>query len=146
MEGSVFTVRQFDHVNLHVRDVERAIRFYTEVLGLPLVRRDVNAAGQITFAAVKAGPQLIDLMPRPDYRPPDEPEPRSEGVNHIALVIEATDPQALIAYLRERGAEVYRGPVQVKGAYGMGTAIYFYDPDRHAIELKQYPPGATEVS
>src|SRR5919109_4524654 len=141
----MLTVKQFDHANLHVRDIERAIQFYTEVLGLPLVRRDVNAAGQTTFVSVKAGPQLIDLMPRPDYQPPVEPEPRQEGVNHFALVIEPADPQALIAYLRRHGAEVYRGPVEVSGAYGMGTAIYFFDPDRHAIELKQYPAGATEV-
>lgn len=139
-------VKQFDHVNLHVRDVERAIAFYTEVLGLKLVRRDVNADGQTTFVSVKAGPQIIDLMPRPDYQPPLESEPRSQGFNHLALVIEPTDPHELIAYLKAHGAEVYRGPVQVSGAYGMGTAVYFFDPDRHAIELKQYPEGAAEIT
>ena len=138
-------VKQIDHVNLHVTDIERATRFYTEVLGMKLVRRDVDAGGQATFVSVKAGTQIVDLMPGPDYRPPSDPEPRREGMNHLALVVESVDPTALIAYLRANGADVYRGPVEVGGAYGMGTAVYFFDPDRHAVELKQYPPDAREV-
>ena len=136
-------VRQFDHVNLAVQDVERATRFYTDVLGLKLVRRDVDREGRATFVSVKTGAQIIDLMPKPDYQPPADPW--AAGWDHLALVIEPCDPYALIEHLKSSGAEVYRGPVQVSGAYGMGTAVYFFDPDRHAVELKQYPPDAKEV-
>ncbi len=136
-------VRQFDHVNMHVQDVERATRFYTEMLGLKLVRRDVDRAGNATFVSVKTGAQIIDLMPKPDYHPPADPW--AAGWDHLALVIEPCDPYELIEHLKAGGAEVYRGPVQVSGAYGMGTAVYFLDPDRHAVELKQYPPNAQEV-
>jgi catechol 2,3-dioxygenase-like lactoylglutathione lyase family enzyme len=137
-------VKQFDHVNLAVQDVERATRFYTEVLGLKLVRRDVDALGRATFVSVKAGPQIVDLMPKDDYEPPENPW--AGGWDHLALVVEPCDPRELIAYLRASGVEVYRGPVEVSGAYGMGTAVYFLDPDRHAVELKQYPPGAEELT
>jgi glyoxylase I family protein len=137
-------VKQFDHVNLAVRDIERATRFYTEVLGLKLVRRDVDDEGRATFVSVKTGLQIVDLMARPDYQPPEDPW--AGGWDHLALVVEPCDPQALIAHLSAGGAEVYRGPVEVSGAYGMGTAVYFLDPDRHAVELKQYPAGAVEVS
>ena len=85
-------------------------------------------------------------MPHPDYQPPEEPEPRRGGVNHLALVIEPGDPYAFIEYWQAHGATVYRGPVRVSGAYGMGTAVYSFAPDRHAIELKQYPPGAEVVT
>jgi catechol 2,3-dioxygenase-like lactoylglutathione lyase family enzyme len=141
----VIRVRQFDHVNLNVRDVERSVRFYVDVLGLPVVRRDVDAAGRVTFVSVKAGPQIIDFRPVPDYAPPAEPDPRVQGYNHLALVVEPIDPAELIAYLRGRGVEIQRGPVDNGGAYGTGTAIYFYDPDRYIVELKQYPPGAREL-
>ena len=137
-------VRQFDHVNLRVQDVERATRFYTEVLGLKLVRRDVDGEGRATFVSVKTGAQIIDLMPKPDLQPPADPW--AAGWDHLALVIEPCDPYELIEHLKAGGAEVYRGPVQVSGAYGMGTAVYFLDPDRHAVELKQYPPDAQEVT
>jgi catechol 2,3-dioxygenase-like lactoylglutathione lyase family enzyme len=141
----VISVRQLDHVNLTVRDVERSVRFYGEVLGLPVVRRDVDASGAVTFVSVKAGRQIIDFRPRPDYQPPAEPDPRVHGYNHLALVIDPVDPAALIAHLRAQGVEIQRGPVQNGGAYGVGTAIYFYDPDRYVVELKQYPPGAREL-
>ena len=139
-------VRQFDHVNLNVRDVERSVRFYGEVLGMKLVRRDVDAAGKVTFVAVKAGPQIVDLRPKPEYDPPAEPDPRTQGYNHLALLVDPLDGQALIAHLKALGVEIQRGPVQNRGAYGMGTAIYFYDPDRYVVELKWYPPGAQEVT
>jgi catechol 2,3-dioxygenase-like lactoylglutathione lyase family enzyme len=142
----VIRVKQFDHVNLNVRDVERSVRFYREVLGLPVVRRDVDAAGAVTFVSVKPGPQIIDFRPQPDYQPPAEPDPRRQGYNHLALVIEPFDPAELIAYLRARGVEIQRGPVDNGGAYGTGTAIYFYDPDRYVVELKQYPAGAEELA
>jgi catechol 2,3-dioxygenase-like lactoylglutathione lyase family enzyme len=141
----VIRVRQFDHVNLNVADVDRSVRFYTEVLGLPVVRRDVDVDGAVTFVSVKAGPQIIDFRPRPEYRPPAEPDPRVQGYNHLALVIEPVDPRELIAYLRGRGVEIQRGPVDNGGAYGIGTAVYFYDPDRYVVELKQYPAGAREL-
>ena len=135
-------VRQFDHVNLNVRDVERSIEFYGRVLGLPLVRRDVDANGRTTFVAVKAGPQIVDLRPVPDFEPPAKPE----GFNHLAFTIEALYPDSLVDYLKSQGVDIQRGPVQNGGAYGRGTAIYFYDPDRYVIELKFYPPGAKELT
>jgi len=43
------------------------------------------------------------------------------------------------------GVEIQRGPVRNRGARGLGTALYVYDPDRYVVELKFYPPGAAEV-
>jgi len=139
----MINVRQFDHVNLNVRDVERSVRFYKDVLGLPLVRRDVDANGKTTFVAVKAGPQIVDMRPKAAFDPPDQGSP---GYNHLALEVEPMDPDALVAYLKEKGVEIQRGPVQNKGAKGMGTAIYFYDPDRYVVELKWYQLGTMEVA
>jgi catechol 2,3-dioxygenase-like lactoylglutathione lyase family enzyme len=138
----MINVRQFDHVNLNVRDVERSVRFYQEVLGLPLVRRDVDAQGKVTFVAVKAGPQIVDMRPKAAFDPPDQGAP---AYNHLALEIEPVDGEAVVAYLKQLGVEIQRGPVQNKGAKGMGTALYFYDPDRYVVELKWYQPGAAEV-
>jgi catechol 2,3-dioxygenase-like lactoylglutathione lyase family enzyme len=142
----VIRVSQFDHVNLNVREIERSLRFYRDVLGLPLVRRDVDAGGQVSFVAVKAGPQIVDLRPVPDYEPPARPDPRTQGFNHLAFAIEPVDADALVAHLKGRGVEIQRGPVRNLGARGLGTALYVYDPDRYVVELKFYPPGAAEVS
>lgn len=125
----------FDHVNLHCRDIERSIQFYTNVLHLPLCRCDRNEHGDVTFVSVQVGPAIVDLMPRPHY----EPRPvEQEGVNHFALEIAPCDADALAAQLRAQGVDVYEGPVERLGARGMGTALYLRDPDGHGIELKQY--------
>src|SRR5205823_12755979 len=126
----VIKVSQFDHVNLNVRDAERSLRFYRDVLGLPVVRWDVDAAGRVSFFAVKAGPQIIDLRPVPDFQPPAQPDPRSQGFNHLAFAIEPVDADALVAHLTSHGVEIQRGPVRNLGARGLGTALYVYDPDR----------------
>jgi catechol 2,3-dioxygenase-like lactoylglutathione lyase family enzyme len=142
----VLRVLQFDHVNLNVRDLDRTLRFYRDLLGLPLVRRDVDPSGRVTFAAVKAGPQIVDLRPVPDYQPPAAPDPRSQGFNHLAFEIAPVDPNALVAHLKAHDVEIQRGPVRNLGARGLGTALYVYDPDRYVVELKFYPPGAAEVT
>src|SRR5438128_2421385 len=76
-----------DHANLHVSDVEAAVRFYTEVLGLAVrdvLRRDDT--GRATFVELGAGDQTVFLMEQRDYRPPAE---RSErGLNHICLLVD----------------------------------------------------------
>ena len=128
--------RGYDHVNLACRDIERSIRFYTEVLNLPLCRCDRNQQGAITFVSVQAGPSIIDLMPA---RPGTEPEIAKLGMNHLALEIAPCDADALVEQLRTQGVEVYEGPVRRQGAKGMGIAVYLRDPDGHGVELKQYP-------
>lgn len=127
--------RGYDHVNLQCRDIERSIRFYTEVLNLPLCRCDHNTAGEITFVSVQAGPAIVDLMPRPAYTPPPAEQ---AGMNHFALEIARCDAAQLAADLRAQGVEVYEGPVRRQGARGMGDAVYLRDPDGYGIELKQY--------
>ena len=127
--------RGYDHVNLQCRDIERSVRFYTELLNLALCRCDRNAAGAITFVSVQAGPAIVDLMPRPAYTPPPAEQ---AGMNHFALEIAPCDAEQLAADLRAQGVDVYEGPVRRQGAKGMGFAVYLRDPDGHGIELKQY--------
>jgi len=125
-------VKDFDHLVLNVRDVERALAFYCGPLGLEPVRVDEWRAGQVPFPSVRISPTaIIDLLDRP----------RGESnVDHICLVVEPLDWQQVI----DAGTfDVLEGPVGRFGARGEATSIYVRDPEGNTVELRWYPEDAT---
>ncbi len=60
------------------------------------------------------------------------------GYDHLALVVEGTNPDALAERLAEAGVEIERRSENVVGARGSGEALYVRDPDGYLIELKFY--------
>ena len=123
----------FDHVNLKTRDMDRAINFYTDVLGLRLVRAERDAQGSVRFASLRIGDMLIDLQPNDgDW------SSETTGLNHIAILVEPTDLDALAATFRDLGIEITEGPVRRQGAFGFGQALYIKDPDGHGVEIKHH--------
>ncbi|MEZ4523256.1 MAG: VOC family protein [Thermomicrobiales bacterium] len=134
------TVIGFDHINIKSRDIERSIEFYTSVLGLRLVRLDRDEEGDIHFAAVRVGDELIDIQPDSSV---DWNADRT-GLNHMALLIEPADLETIADRCREMGIPITDGPVARQGAYGMGWALYIQDPDGHGIELKHYEQPRAE--
>jgi glyoxylase I family protein len=124
------TVAELDHVVLRCRDIERALGFYTGVLGLAVERR----IEQLGLVQLRAGRSMIDLVPA--HAPRDE---AGLNVDHVCLGIDTADMLAAAAYLRERGVEVMGDPVDRYGARGTGQSIYVKDPEGNVLELKQMP-------
>src|SRR5438067_1621515 len=77
--------RALDHVNLHVRDADAALRFYTDVLGLTIDDVERDDQGRATFVVLHAGPQNVFLMRRPQYQVPADRNDR--GLNHVCLEV-----------------------------------------------------------
>ena len=125
-----FRIEELDHVVLRCRDQERALGFYTGLLGCTEERR-IEAIGLIQL---RAGQSLIDLHPAVEPAPPSEP-----NVDHFCLGIEAADMAAVVRYLDEHGVEVVGEPTVRYGARGMGLSIYVRDPEGNVVELKQKP-------
>ncbi len=134
-----FQVLGLDHVVLRVRDIERALAFYRDVLGCTLER----SLEDIGLYQLRAGRSLIDLVPvESELGRMGGAPPSSEGrnVDHIALRIDPFDPEALRAHLEAHG--ITPGEVARRyGAEGQGPSIYIGDPDGNTIELKG-PPEA----
>jgi catechol 2,3-dioxygenase-like lactoylglutathione lyase family enzyme len=125
-----------DHANLHVRDVEASLRFYTEALGLELAEvLDRDSGGRPTFVELHAGEQTVFLMARPDYRAPEDRHAR--GLNHLCFLIDSTDPDALQAALRARGIAIRGTRRGGRGKRRPTFSVYVEDPDGHGIELEQ---------
>ena len=119
------------HTMLRVGDLEKALAFYTEVLGMRLLRRKDYPDGRFTLAFVGFGPEseqaALELTHNWDT-------PRYELGNaygHIAL--EVPDAAAACAEIKRRGGVVTReaGPMK----HGTTVIAFVQDPDGYKIEL-----------
>jgi glyoxylase I family protein len=118
-----------DHVVFRVTDIQKTVAFYKDVLGL-VVERIYDKLG---LYQVRCGANLIDLVSVPEGAKLAAPQDR--GIEHLCLSVDA-DLDELIAYFAAKGIKVIRGPMEVYGARGFGTAIYILDPDGYELELK----------
>ncbi len=121
------------HTMLRVGDLDRSIAFYTEVLGMRLLRRRDYPEGRFTLAFVGYGPEseqaAIELTHNWDT-------PRYDlggGFGHVAL--EVPDAAAACAEIKRRGGTVTReaGPTK----HGTTVIAFVQDPDGYKIELIQ---------
>lgn len=116
-----------DHFVLNVADVERSVAWYVERLGLTPLRLDEWRRGEVLFASVRIDDTtIIDLF---------QNERSGTNVDHVCLVIEPTDLEALAA---SGEFDVQSGPSEVFGAQGMGRSVYVSDPDGNTVELRDY--------
>ena len=126
-----------DHIVIRVKDVERAIQFYTEILGLEPHRVDEYRAGDVPFPCARINARtIIDLKPWPDEEPVRDGR---RNLDHYCLVLESTDMRQVGERLREQGVTVsVAEPVQRSGAHGMASSIYIEDWEGNQIELRHY--------
>lgn len=128
-------VTDIDHVAIRVGDIEQALSFYHDLLGLPIRDREKFENDELPFVAVVAGGRHLHLVPT---------EERFDvSGEHICLLLrsDGTDSQNAIeeylSELRAAGIEVEEGePRERLGAYGRDWAAYVRDPDDRRIELK----------
>lgn len=127
-------VTGFDHIVLRVRDKDRMLGFYVDVLGLS-VDRDRPELG---LTHVRAGPQMIDLVTL------DGPlgktggaAPGQEGRNldHFALQVRPFDEAAIRRHLAAHDVDIVEEG-QRYGADGDGFSLYVRDPEGNTVELK----------
>ena len=123
-------------VRYQIKDVDRAIKFYTELLGFKLERKAGAAFAMISRGSLQlvlSGPGSSGARPMPDGR---SQEPG--GWNRIILYVSDLDAQ--IGRLKTAGAH-FRN--QVEAGPG-GTQIQVEDPDGNPIELHQSEAGAAK--
>ena len=124
-------INAFDHLVLRVDDLDGALSFYTEVLGLEPLRVDEFRRGEVPFPSVRISENsLIDLVPKSRM-------PGSNNVDHFCLVVEG-DLGELAAELEARGVKMTGEAGRRWGAHGYGDSIYVMDPEGNTIELKSY--------
>ncbi len=135
MAPASFEVTDVDHVAIRVSDIDQALAFYHELLGLRVRDRSAFEAGELPFVAVVAGGRHLHLVPTD--------EPFETATEHVCLLLRCddTDTRAamdtLLEELRAAHVPVLEGePVERLGAYGRDWAAYVRDPDGRVVELK----------
>lgn len=111
-----------DHIGLHISDLEKALRFYEETLGLRLHK--LMRIGEAEIAFLHLNGTYLELVHRPGS--PEGP-PRGRW-SHIALHVDDFD--GLVQRLEEEGLELRRLtlPDGIR-------IIFFKDPDGHDVEV-----------
>jgi catechol 2,3-dioxygenase-like lactoylglutathione lyase family enzyme len=122
-----------DHVVVNTQDVEQAIYFYRDVLGLEILRLEEFRAGQVGFPSAWVSPEtIIDLRPRAAG------ERVTPNLDHYYLMVGATDMHQLHAELKAKGITVEDTVRPAWGAQGYGQQFKLWDPDGNKIELRCY--------
>ena len=149
--------RGVDHINLVVSDLERSVRFYTEVLGFRKTADVVmegdwieaiiglkGVRGLVAFVEPPGGGprfELLQYVTPPGAVLPENSRANTRGLRHVAFRVD--DIAAMAARLRAAGVTLFSEPVRVpagvvKFAAGDKTLLYFLDPDGVILELAEY--------
>jgi len=135
-----------DHFAFQVSDLDTAIGFYTETLGLKLLFRELDEVHHEAFAFLElngANLELLQLLDENNHPiSSDSPrweENRLEGemrqpyCPHLAIQVEAID--RLVATLNEKRVPIVEGPLEIPGKVRW---LYVSDPDENVIEFVQW--------
>lgn len=119
------------HTMLRTGDLDRAIDFYTRVLGMQLLRRHDYPEGKFTLAFLGYGPESENTVIELTYNWGVASYDLGKAYGHIA--IEVDDVYAACAEAKARGATI----VREAGPMNAGTTIiaFLTDPDGYFIEL-----------
>ncbi len=122
---------ELDHLILNVNERARSIAFYEDVLEL------VHEGEDGPFSILRVTPRFVLLLSAA----------ATAGGDHLAFAMSRNEFDAALARIRSAGipfGDAYdtvganSGPGDETGSRGIGKAVYFFDPDRHLLEIRHY--------
>ena len=119
------------HTMLRVGDLEKSLSFYTEVLGMRLLRRKEYPSGRFTLAFVGYGEESDHSVLELTHNWDTDRYDLGDGYGHIALGVD--DIQGVCAAIRSKGGRVVREPGPMK--HGSTVIAFVEDPDGYKVEL-----------
>ena len=122
------------HTMLRVADLERSITFYTDVLGMDLLRKNVNEEYEYTLAFLGYGDESHGSVIELTYNWGKTKYEQGDAFGHIAIGV--NDIYKTCDALRAGTAKIIREPGPVKG--GKTEIAFVEDPDGYKIELIQF--------
>jgi len=119
------------HTMLRVGDLEKSLAFYTDVLGMRLLRRKDYPEGRFTLAFIGFGDETSNTVLELTHNWDTTCYAIGSGYGHIAIGVD--DVYSTCEKIRAQGGKVVRepGPMQ----HGTTVLAFVEDPDGYKIEL-----------
>jgi lactoylglutathione lyase len=127
--------RRMLHVVYRVGDLDKTIKFYTECLGMKLLRKRDIPEEKYTNAFLGYGPEDTNFVVELTYNYGVDKYDIGTGFGHFGLAVE--DVQKVVDLVKAKGGKVTREPGPVKG--GKSIIAFVEDPDGYKFELIQRP-------
>ncbi|WP_373547276.1 lactoylglutathione lyase [Chamaesiphon sp.] len=121
------------HTMLRVGDLEASIRFYCDVLGMKLLRRDDFPDGRFTLAFVGYGDESNHTAIELTYNWDTSAYTLGDAYGHIAIGVD--DIYATCDAITAKGGKVIRAPGAMK--HGTTVIAFVEDPTGYKVELIQ---------
>jgi len=125
--------RRMLHVVYRVGDLDKTIKFYTECLGMKLLRRRDIPEEKYTNAFLGYGPEDTNFVVELTYNYGVDKYDIGTGFGHFGIAVE--DVQKVVDLVKAKGGKVTREPGPVKG--GKSIIAFVEDPDGYKFELIQ---------
>ncbi len=137
MSSAPFQITGLDHLVLRVRDLDRMVRFYCDVLGCRVEREQT----ELGLTQIRAGRSLIDLVTidgKLGRMGGAAPGKEGRNLDHFCVTIAGYDEAGIRAYLNAHRVEIGEAGSRY-GADGEGPSLYVNDPEGNVVELKGPP-------
>ncbi|KAF7147099.1 hypothetical protein RHSIM_Rhsim03G0238900 [Rhododendron simsii] len=128
--------RRMLHVVYRVGDLERTIKFYTECLGMKLLRKRDIPEERYTNAFLGYGPEDSHFVIELTYNYGVDKYDIGTGFGHFGIAVE--DVAKTVDLIKAKGGKVTREPGPVKG--GSTVIAFIEDPDGYKFELLERGP------
>ena len=128
----MISIRGIDHVAINVRDIDKAVEFYTKVIGLKVTAREPSKPGVEYF--LDCGPSLIGIIQAKDLTNQHAFENEGIGANHFSFRVHAKDFDSMIEHLEKHNVKIEFAKKREKS-----WSLYFYDLDGNKLEATAWP-------
>ncbi len=119
------------HTMLRVGDLDASLRFYVDVLGMTLIRRQDYEGGRFTLAFVGYGDEASTAVIELTHNWDTKSYAIGDGYGHVAIGTDAI--VATCDRIRAAGGKIVREPGPMK--HGKTMIAFVEDPDGYKIEL-----------
>lgn len=130
-DTGVIAAMRLLHTMLRVGDLERSLVFYTDILGMRLLRRKDFPSGRFTLAFVGYGDERDHTVLELTHNWDISSYEIGSGYGHIALGVD--DIHGVCQAIRSKGGQVVREPGPMK--HGGSVIAFVQDPDGYKVEL-----------